>query len=392
MKGNQLMTVYWSWPSMALYICMGLISMKAVSSVKGIEYKQGRKVKLINTAYTIWLMTWAFITVFRKVDYNIGGSDAIAYVNYFQDCLIKNLDTLYAHHLDKGFQLVTKCVRLITAEYRIYFLVIYTVIILAYIYFINEIAPSGICYEPMILIFFVYLRGFTTIRTNISNAFFLIALVSLYKKDKIKTLFFFVLSLGMHIASFWYAPFFVFYYLYYNKKLKLSKWVGLYGGSLVGAKVLQQLLIKVTSLRGAYASYAAKSLNSSFFSNGWKIAFGQILLLVSLVAFNRCIQKSVNQYIPQNRERYRFIFLLCAYDFLMIPVNYILGIWRGYENLYIPRLIMWGILMQAISNCLTAKSKYIFRAIMLIAFMGWMVFRIEATYNSSCLMPYIFDF
>ena len=84
--------------------------------------------------------------------------------------------------------------------------------------------------------------------------------------------------------------------------------------------------------------------------------------------------------------------MLCAYDFLMIPVNYILGIWRGYENLYIPRLIMWGILMQAISNCLTAKSKYIFRAIMLIAFMGWMVFRIEATYNSSCLMPYIFDF
>ena len=54
---------------MALYICMGLISMKAVSSVKGIEYKQGRKVKLINTAYTIWLMTWAFITVYITKKY-----------------------------------------------------------------------------------------------------------------------------------------------------------------------------------------------------------------------------------------------------------------------------------------------------------------------------------
>lgn len=377
---------------MLIYIFMGMVSMCTVKYVKHREYRMQRPIKLWNIAYLSWFIIWMFVTVFRRVDYNIGGSDAIAYVQYFQDCLIKNLNTLYANHLDKGFQLLTKCVRIFTSNYHIYFALIYAIIIIAYVFFINELALTNICYESMILVFFIFLRGFSTIRTNLSVAFLLLAIVYLYKNDKEKMIFSLILCLNMHIASFLFIPFWGFYFLYKKKKLRLKQWIILYGMVLCGSKIAQQILIKATFLRGAYSSYAAKSLESSFWIKGWKIAFGQLTLMVLLVIFRKSIKMSVEKYSVVDKARYQMIYLLCVYDFLMIPVNFILGVWRGPEYFYIPRLIMWGVLIKAISRKLSDKSKIIFRLCMLFVFIMWMIFRIQRTYESSCLMPYLFDF
>ena len=151
---------------MFLYVFMGIISMRSINGIKKIEYRTQKKVKLSNCYFVVWFVIWIFVTVFRKVDYNIGGSDAIEYVHYFQDCLNSGLNTLYANHLDKGFQLLTKAIRLVTANYHVYFFILYGVIIFAYAEFINELAPTNIYYEPMVLTFFVYLRGYTSLRTN----------------------------------------------------------------------------------------------------------------------------------------------------------------------------------------------------------------------------------
>ena len=95
------MAIYWSTWSMFLYVFKGIISMRSINGIKKIEYRTQQKVKLSNYYFVVWFVIWIFVTVFRKVDYNIGGSDAIAYVHYFQDCLNSGLNTLYANHLDK---------------------------------------------------------------------------------------------------------------------------------------------------------------------------------------------------------------------------------------------------------------------------------------------------
>lgn len=82
---------------------------------------------------------------------------------------------------------------------------------------------------------------------------------------------------------------------------------------------------------------------------------------------------------------------MCVYDFLMIPVNFILGIWRGYEYFYIPRLILWGIVLKSISYHLTLGSRKILRIVSLTLFIIWMIFRVYNTYEDSLLMPYILD-
>lgn len=385
------MKPYWSASSMVLYVVMGLVSMGAVSYVKKREYKQNKIQKLGNKAYVAWIIIWGGITIFRKVDYNLGGSDAIQYVSYFKDCLNSNLHTLYAEHLDVGFQLLTKCIRFFTADYRVYFALIYGVIIVAYIIFINEFTPTNINYESMVLIFFVFLRGFTSIRTNLSVAFLLLALVTLYRNKRIWTCVWLILCLGMHIASFLFVPFFAFYFLYKNKKLKIWQGGILYVVVLVGARIVQQVLGKMTGLRGAYAYYATANMNTSFFDNGWKIAFGQLLLLVIFLIFQSDISKSVANYTELNRKRYQYIYLMCIYDFLMIPVNHILGIWRGYEYFYIPRMILWGIVLRTIFYHFKPSSRGTLRIISLILFISWMIFRVYNTYEDSHLMPYVFE-
>ena len=385
------MTAYWSSWSMFLYVFMGIISMWSINGIKKTEYRIQQKVKLSKYYFVVWFVIWIFITVFRRVDYNIGGSDAIAYVHYFQDCLNSGLNTLYANHLDEGFQLLTKAIRLFTADYHVYFFILYGIIIVAYAVFVNELTPTNIYYEPMVLVFFVFLRGYTSLRTNLSVAFFMLSALYLYEKKYIKMIVYGALCLGMHVATFLYVPFFMFYFLYKKKKPKAWQWGGLYVIVLVGSKFAQKIVMGATGLRGAYSYYASISLDSSFLGNGWKIAFEQLLLMGLLILFRKSIKKCTDSYSEIDKSRYQFVYLLCAYDFLMIPVNYILGIWRGYEYLYIPRLIMWGILMQAISKHLDKKSKKIFRYAMLAAFIVWMVFRLTRTYEDSALMPYLID-
>lgn len=159
----------------------------------------------------------------------------------------------------------------------------------------------------------------------------------------------------------------------------------------MGAKVVQSVLMKMTGLRGAYSSYASKSLNTSFFDDGWKIAFGQLLLLALMIVFRKSIKRVVVNFSAINKSRYQFVYKLCFYDFLMIPVCYILGIWRGYEYFYIPRLIMWGVLMKGVLSHFNSTSKIIVRILFLVLFIAWMIFRVFNTYESSALMPYVLD-
>lgn len=383
------MNPYWSIPSMILYISLGLVSMCAVIDVKRKELKS--RIKYNSVVFMVWFAIWLVFAVWRKVDIGVGGSDAITYVQYFNDCLNPGLNTLYAQHLDKGFQLLTKLIRVFIYDYHGYFIIIYGIIIACYQRFVYELAPTNVYYEPMVLLFFIFLRGYSTLRTNISIAFLLMALVACYKKEYKKVAVYVILSFGMHIASLLYIAFFLFYYIYEKKRLSFKQGLYLYIAALVGAKIVQSVLMKMTGLRGAYSSYASKSLNTSFFDDGWKIAFGQLLLLALMIVFRKSIKRVVVNFSAINKSRYQFVYKLCFYDFLMIPVCYILGIWRGYEYFYIPRLIMWGVLMKGVLSHFNSTSKIIVRILFLVLFIAWMIFRVFNTYESSALMPYVLD-
>ncbi len=390
--------VYWSTSSMILYVIMGIISMSSIMYVKKIEKYKYRKILDVGTILFIWFLIWIFITIFRKVDIDIGGSDAITYKEFFEDALNPYSTNPYVEHADVGFSLLTKGIRLISSNYHFYFFIIYSIILISYIVFIYEFMPPSFSAIPMVLVFFLFLRGFTTLRTNISVAFMLLSFVSLKRKHYLRMVLFIILSLSMHVASFLCLPFYAFYFLYKNKQVKLSHWIVLYGLVFLGISIIQPLLTSdFLNLGGAYASYAdyntGSTLLSFFFEGGWKIAFGPLLLFGMFIIFHKYRNLIYSKLNDKDKNRYQFVYLMCCFDFLMLPVYYKLGIWRGYEYFYIPRLIMWGGIINCVSEFLSKdnRCKHIVNAVACVAFISWMVFRIYNTYEDSCLMPYIFQ-
>lgn len=388
------MRPHWDVASLLLYIILGCISMLAVKKIKKIEYKTGKLLPLISKPYIIWFITWIICSVWRYVDRGIGGSDAITYVEYFQECLNPNYKGIYATHLDIGYQMLCKAIRLFTSDYHVLFFIVYGLIIISYQLFIKEFCFTEMKFTPMLLMFFVYLRGFNTIRTNLSVACILLGLVLMNKKRIKSSMILFVFSCLIHKASLIYVSFVVFYFL--NKKRETRIWHEILWCVVISitAKYTQKILMFSgigEELNGAYSSYAARSLKTSFFDNGWKIAFGQLLLLGLVVLLKQMIQNDVSRKSILDQERFKMIYLLCVYDFMMIPVCYTLSIWRGYEYFYLPRLIMWGEVVWVISKIFTKKSQIVFNIGVFFTFVGWMIFRLYNTWESSCLMPYIFE-
>jgi hypothetical protein len=140
--------------------------------------------------------------------------------------------------------------------------------------------------------------------------------------------------------------------------------------------------------KSAFHSYAANSVGTSFWDEGWKIAFEQILLAVLMLVLNKRIGRFHSE-IDENRLK--IIWLLCIYDFMMIPVNFVMGSWRGYEFFYLARLVMWGECLYQIFRTMSQRTRDLCKIIAFVCFVMWMWFRIDAVWFRAQLSPYIFE-
>ena len=92
------------------------------------------------------------------------------------------------------------------------------------------------------------------------------------------------------------------------------------------------------------------------------------------------------------KRSFLFIYNVCIYDFLLIPFCYALNIWRGYEVCYIPRLIMWAIIVYIGATKLSKNFKWIYLMVVSLMFLGWFIQRTyaESFWLETGLMPYAF--
>ena len=175
------MNAYWDTKTLIFYFIMGMVSMFALQSVKKKDVISGQQQKMLNKAYIAWFAIWVIVAVFRKVSIGIGGSDAISYKEFFEYCLHPKAGTVraiaYANHLDIGYQILCKIIRRFTEDYHVLFFIIYGILAFAYIWFFNELSMKSISYGPMMISFYLMLRGFSSIRTNLSAALLLISCV-----------------------------------------------------------------------------------------------------------------------------------------------------------------------------------------------------------------------
>lgn len=382
------MRPYWDDLSMFLYLIMGIVSMLSLRFALSNREKNDSRAKVY---LSIGIIIWTVFASFRLVTTNIGGSDAITYIGYFDKCLSGAEVFPYSDHMDWLMGIVIKSIRLITSSHYIFFLIIYGFMAWSYYYFCYKYAPKKSSCVPYFLLFYLYLRSFNTIRSNFCISIILLGLIALLRMKKYKAFLITFSSVLIHKSGLIFAMVLPFLKIFEKRKLKIPFIIIFIVISSVIATFLQAYFLIIfadVDLGGAYQSYASGSLEGGgFFDNAWKIAFEQMALGVMMFLKIKRLRKRWSTFDETDKKKIDIIFLVCVFDFMLIPVNYIMSIWRGYEFFYAPRLIMWGELIAVSSK----KKSLIPRILYLAIFIAWMVFRVEHTYEDSCLMPYIFE-
>lgn len=389
-----MITPHWDAFSMLVYILMGIIGALCIKKSNTSELSIPANRKKTNWPYIIWFLSWEVFAVFRYVSYPLGGIDATAYIQYFEVC--KNpMGFAFAQHVDLMYKVINIIVRTFTDDYHFLFFIIYGFIIISYMLFVDELKFRHMKYAPMIILVYIYIRGFNTIRTNLGAACVLLAIVFYHRGNKIKAIIFAILSFFFQVASIIYAGFIAFCYLYQKKKMKPFKIVILTFMAAAVARFAQYIIANVEIpflSHGSYRWYAVYSQDgTTFFTSYWKIAFPQLILAVVLVVLWKDLNNDIKKRQTVDGERIYYLKLLCLYDIILIPVTYVLNIWRGYEYLYIARIMLWCEIIPLICRKFDKSLKKVLNIMFIIVFIAWMIFRQYNTWEDSGLMPYIFE-
>ena len=337
---------YWSNESMVFFIILGLYAIWTVRRVKIVESKSNHAINLFFNRY---LLLFAIIlTVFytyRLVNEYVGGADAPNYIFFFKECN----NPAYANnewflHNDFLFRYLTKFLRLFTDDYHFYFIIIGGFNVYVCILFLLEFCNKKSNYIPCLLLVFLYWRSMSSIRSNTASAVFLLAIIFLHRKYIKTAIVLAVSTYFIHKMSALYILFFPFYLFFTNYKMNRSRFVLLLIAVIsLGTFIQTSFLdyVKDIEFGEHYSTYVLRAVDTSFWDNTWKIAFEQMLLGIFMWINYQKIQNQIKNLDKQEADRLRMVWILCVFDIVTIPVNFILGSWRGYEFLYMARIVMW---------------------------------------------------
>lgn len=381
----------------ALYIFLGIVGCYSLMCTKKIQPTGLNSTFLFdNYFYLLWIFLWICFAAGRVVEHHIGGEDAPNYVYFFENCLVNQNAVfsggeLWEKHMGLVYTTINKIIRLFTGNYHVFFIFIYGFITFTYIQFLNEFCSNDICFIPIILCFFSMLLGFNTLRTTFSAAMILWAIVLLYRKHVILSAVLFIMSCSVHLASFVYALFFIYYQIFKNKKMSLNLVLIIAIVAYVIGKIGQSILYNsnLAFLSVTYRWYIGVSYNTNIFQWQPVVVAPQVLLFICIFIFRKVIFVQMNNNSFQGRAL-KFIWYMCAFDFIMLPVCYIANIWRGYEYFYLARLIMWGKILQIIKSKMPKYFWYLFGYCFIFIFIAWFAFRINGNYKDASLLPYYF--
>lgn len=386
------MHAYWSIPTLFFYLFLSAVGMLYVNKMKN---DGNLSIQMFLSKPYVWclIVFWTIIATFRYVSLWTGGTDAPSYIDAYVNCHNPNL--LDDHTLsDIAFYYYNYVLRFITSDYHLYFALSYGFIAFAFFYFVSYFSRKENSAIPFIMVFYLYLRGFNTLRSNLAIALLLLSIVMLARSRTKSSLLLLVLSCLTHKICFVYGLVIPFLFLFRNRKINLLLFVVLISVTYLLAGMFQLWFILFASsqdLGGAYGAYASRSLESEN-SFAYVTAFGQLLLALFLIVFFRKkVRKESDQLqLRFHDNRLQLLTLICYFDFILIPFSYIMGIWRGDECFFLARITMWAYLI----NLLFRKKEQVYRRLgsffILTLFLAWLVFRINRTYADSNLMPYIF--
>lgn len=386
----------WDWFSMFIYwgmaiwgcLCFGLGKREQLlhKNLSGQPFK--------NVYYWGWFSIWTFFAVYRYVAPGIGGMDTLNYIDFFQNCNNKIYSGWMLHAGDDlFFKYFNKVIRYLSADYHVYFVFLYGIMVWIMIAFIDYFCPKDkFTAVPALLIFHIYLRGYSSERSNLGFCLLLLAIIMMSMKEYKWMIGCLVASVLTHKSMVVFATFIPFYFFFNKYELNLKRTIILIILSSISIYTIRDYAIVFlgeSEFEGAYDYYVSNAGKSGFFSNYWKIAFEQIVLGIVLLLFNTPLQEYIASSDEETASKIKLVWMLCLFDLILIPVCYILSIWRAPEYFHMARTVMWCIMFWILFD--RYRINKLGNILLFLAFLAWIYNRVDHTWASTGLMPYILD-
>ena len=201
-------------------------------------------------------------------------------------------------------------------------------------------------------------------------------------------------SLLTHKVGILYAMSIPYLHIAIKRGIK-PKYIAIVGVSLlILVPIVRDRFIEYASMNemnGAYGSYARSAMENNDWSSGLTENFMQYLLSLIVIVSTPKIRRVISNCDMYIYRTVNMLLYICYFDMMMIPFNVMMGIWRGYEFFYIPRLCMWSVVIYVYTRKMDSGMKGIAYFLLFAYFIVWFVFRLNRTYEASDLMPYILD-
>lgn len=387
-------TIYWDTGSLFLYLIEAFIGMVCLTHVCRANKGTSISTKSYLPYAITFIFTWGLFAAFRHVSNGIGGADAIDYVDFFKGCW-GNMDAHMEHTAsDVLYLYLNRFVRLFTSSYQIFFIIVYGFIAASILQFVKRFGSAFVNTIPLFLVFYLYLRGYNTLRSLLCISFILLGVIGVLDKKYKKAYILMICAALTHKMGIVYGLVMPFLHIAINKGIKVKYLI-------IGAILISFLGIYIRDyfiqfayfydLGGAYGSYANEAKEANNYMAGATECFFQYLLALMLILFNKQL-KNLARIIPSGFQKPLLILsYICYFDFLLMPLNVLFGIWRGFEFFYIPRLLMWGWIIYYFARKLRIKTPLLVNTFVFIIVVAWFIFRVSRNYEAAALMPYSLD-
>lgn len=378
--------VFFDYPTLFLYIIVGVLGAFCFKQANRKRFVVGeREVTAEIGYYCLFFFIFVLFAVLRKVAYKIGGTDAIAYKDLFENILKDAKRFAYQEQL---FFYLNMIVREVTDNYKIYSVICYGVVAFSYCFFVKNISFCNESYIPFILLVFPYLKSFSSIRSSLAVAVFLIGAIYLKKRKNLLGVVLIVATFWIHRMSVLYISFLVFYMIFRKRIVNLvgyKLYLFLIGYMSLGymlSRIVQEYVLAFQLFYSDTDRWnMARSLEYGLMSR-WPMMFPFLLLLLAIFFLHKKLP---------NTEDMHFLKMLVFFDVIVLLPSLVLGMYRANEYFYIARLTMWGVLIDVFLRKFHSNIKPILKVGIFIGFLSWLIFRIYKEYEDLSIMPYIFD-
>lgn len=330
----------------------------------------------------IYLILIIFL-VFRKVGPGIGGVDTVTYMDHFNNLGYIKFDLkslILFDDYEYVFYNLMYFVKMLGGNYQHFSFIIYSGLILSYIYVVDKAFNKKNDWIWCVLLFIPILSSMNIIRNCISAALCFVAIQKLNEKKDKQFWIFAILSFFNHYIAIVIFALYFFVKFFPEKWLNTGKKYCIWQISIIVLSILSiPPLNYFISLTG-YSGYVSK-FNFSLWG------YIPYILLYIIIAINF---KNISNYFKEN-DNYVYFKSIIFLGFLLPVFLSIGGANRLLLFFDLPRIVIYinlfSFLLTKYKNKYYNKDKLI-KLLIFIALIIWLIFRIYRMWSGYGLMPY----